>query len=74
MSEPYEVLFGRNTFDMFVANAGPNHPMTSLIKIVATSNPDSLTWANVTGITGEIAKQVRYLKQEDGPLLQVHGS
>lgn len=74
MSEPYDALFGRNTYDVFSAHATPDHPMHSLKKIVATSKPDTLGWNNTSAITGDIAVEVRKLKQQDGPLLQVHGS
>lgn len=52
----------------------PDHPMHNLKKIVATSKPNTLTWNNSTAITGNVAVEVRKLKQQDGPLLQVHGS
>lgn len=74
MNEPYDALFGRKTYDVFSAHATINHPMHNLKKIVATSKPDTLSWNNSTAITGDIAAQVRKLKQTDGPLLQVHGS
>ena len=74
MAEPYDVLFGRNTFDLFAARGTENHPMHNSHKIVATSKPDTLGWNNSTGITGNIAAEVARLKDQEGPLLQVHGS
>ncbi|MEM1200892.1 MAG: dihydrofolate reductase family protein [Pseudomonadota bacterium] len=74
MAEPYDVLFGRNTYDMFAAHAGDTHPMNGFTKYVATSRPDSLSWMNSKAVTGDIPAQVAQLKEEDGPLLQVHGS
>ena len=74
MAEPYDVLFGRNTYDMFAAHAGADHPMNSLTKIVATSRPDNLTWANSLAISGDVPAEVERLKQQQGRLLQVHGS
>lgn len=74
MAEPYDALFGRNTYDMFSAYATDDHPMHNFRKFVITSNPDSLSWNNSTRITGNIAAEVARLKQQDGPLLQVHGS
>lgn len=74
MSVPYDVLFGRKTFDMFAAHAGSTHPMNSLQKFVATSQPDNLGWVNSTPLTGDIASEVAKLKSTNGPLLQVHGS
>ena len=74
MAEPYDILFGRNTYDMFAAHATSDHMMHNSRKIVATSNPETLGWNNSTAITGDIAEAIVRLKQEDGPLLQVHGS
>lgn len=74
MREPYDVLFGRNTYDVFAAHATDDHPMHNLNKIVATSKPETLAWNNSTPITGDISAEVARLKQLDGPLLQVYGS
>jgi dihydrofolate reductase len=41
---------------------------------VATSSPEVLEWENSIRISGDIAKEVRRLKNQDGPLLQIHGS
>ena len=43
-------------------------------KFVATSTLSKLEWKNSTRIAGDIAAQVSRLKDEEGPLLQVHGS
>ena len=74
MAEPYDVLFGRTTYDVFAAHATDDHPMHNFNKIVATSKPETLSWNNSTPITGDIAAEVSRLKQQEGPLLQVHGS
>lgn len=74
MAEPYDVLFGRNTYDVFAAHASDNHPMNAFNKFVATSKPETLSWENSTAITDNIVVEVERLKQQDGPLLQVHGS
>ncbi len=74
MAEPYDVLFGRNTYDVFAAHATDEHPLPNANKFVATSNPDTLSWHRSTALTGDIAAEVARLKGQDGPLLQVHGS
>lgn len=74
MAVPYDVLFGRRTYDVFAAHASEDHPMHHARKFVATSNPQTLKWHNSTPITGDIAAGVAHLKEQDGPLLQVHGS
>ena len=74
MAEPYDVLFGRNTYDLFAAHATYDHPMHNAKKIVATSKPNTLKWNNSMAITGDIAAEVARLREQDGPLLQIHGS
>lgn len=74
MAAPYDVLFGRKTYDIFAAHAPADHPMHHATKYVVTSRPDTLSWHNSTPITGDIAVKIARLKQLDGPLLQVHGS
>ena len=74
MAEPYDVLFGRHTYDVFAAYASGDHPMHHFKKFVATSKPETLNWNNSMAITGDIATEVARLKQAAGPLLQVHGS
>ena len=74
MAEPYDVLFGRKTYDSFAAHATDDHPMHNLKKIVATSDPQTLQWHNSIAITGDIGVEVARLKEQEGPLLQVHGS
>ncbi|RBW61125.1 dihydrofolate reductase family protein [Ruegeria sp. A3M17] len=80
MSEPYDMVFGRKTYDIF-AGHWPNAPKSALSdrinkarKYVVTSQPDSLNWQNSQPISGDVAGAVSTLKAQDGPLLQVHGS
>lgn len=80
MAEPYDLLLGRKTYDIFAAhcpNAG-NHPtankLNNATKFVATSTLIKLEWSNSVRLTGDIAAEVSRLKEQDGPLLQVHGS
>lgn len=81
MAEPYDMLFGRKTYDMFASHwpeADPEDPtaarMNGAAKYVASSTLTNPSWQNTTVLPGDVAKQVAALKQEDGPLLQVHGS
>jgi dihydrofolate reductase len=74
MAEPYDVLFGRTTYDVFAAYATDDHPMHSFNKFVVTSDPETLGWNHSTPISGDVAAEVARLKQQDGLLLQVHGS
>ncbi|MEM9616592.1 MAG: dihydrofolate reductase family protein [Pseudomonadota bacterium] len=79
MADPYEMLLGRRTYDVFsgavTGDIPPdNSPMTGMKKFVATSRPETLTWANSQALTGDVTAGVAALKQQEGPLLQVHGS
>ncbi|WP_108882390.1 dihydrofolate reductase family protein [Anderseniella sp. Alg231-50] len=80
MAEPYDMLFGRKTYDLFAAHWPEvrNDPaadrMNAATKYVATSSPDTLNWANSHAVSGDVAGQIAALKKLQGPLLQVHGS
>ena len=81
MAEPYDLLLGRTTYELFAssfANSGNNNPIADKLnkakKFVVTSTLKDLKWQNSERITGDIAAEVSRLKEQDGPLLQVHGS
>ncbi len=81
MADPCDLLLGRKNYEVFAAswpNAGGNHPVANKInnatKFVVTSPLKEPEWQNSKCITGDIASVVSPLKDQDGPLLQVHGS
>ncbi len=75
MAEPYDALFGRNTYDVFAAHQSPTGtPLSDAKKYVVTSNPSGLTWQNSVPLTADVATEIGKLKKDDGPLIQVHGS
>lgn len=81
MSEPYDLLLGRKTYDIFAAH-WPDQPESDPVaarlnqarKYVVSNSPRPLTWINSTRINGNTVEDIRRLKRQDGPLLQVHGS
>lgn len=81
MAEPYELLLGKKTYDIFAAY-WPNQPdenppaktFNKVTKYVASHEPFDSTWANTKILTGDVVSQLKKLKSEDGPDLQVHGS
>lgn len=80
MSQPFDLLFGRKTYDIF-AGHWPNAPesahgkkLNDATKYVATSSANGLDWQNSVQITGDVPAEIAKLKERDGPLLQVHGS
>lgn len=81
MAAPYDILFGRKTYELFAAHwptVGDENPvgkmMNEATKYVATNTLTEPGWKNASIINGDIAERVADLKQQDGPLLQVHGS
>ena len=80
MAAPFDLLFGRKTYESFAAywpNVSNNphaEKLNNATKYVATSTLSKLEWKNSTPITGDIASEVSRLKGQDGPLIQVHGS
>ena len=81
MAEPYDLLLGRKTYEIFAGHhfqSDDDAPEDSVLnkarKYVATNSLTDLSWANSIAISGDIAKEVADLKQQSGPLLQVHGS
>ncbi|MBL4730377.1 MAG: dihydrofolate reductase family protein [Sulfurimonas sp.] len=81
MAEPYDLLLGRTTYDIFASSfvgSNTDNPrakkLTTAKKYVVTSHSEKLAWQNSEKITGDIVAEISRLKQQDGPLLQVHGS
>ena len=78
-SEPYELLLGRGTYEIFAAHwpydEGPiaDH-LNSTRKHVASTTLDRVEWNNSILISSDIAQYVEALKREEGPEIQVHGS
>ena len=81
MAETYDLLLGRNTYDAFAsgfANSEPGNTTADKLnqakKYVVTSRRGELTWENSVKISGDIVSEITRLKDQDGPLIQVHGS
>jgi dihydrofolate reductase len=78
-TDPYELLLGRGTYQIFAAHwpydEGPiaDH-LNSTRKHVASRTLKKLEWNNSNLILGDVAEYVRKLKSQDGPEIQVHGS
>jgi len=82
MSKPFDLLPGRKTYEIFAAHwpyvktsedpiaAGINNAK----KYVTTQTLKKLEWSNSELVKGDVAKEVRKLKEQDGPEIQVHGS
>lgn len=81
MAQPYDLLLGRTTYEMFATSfsqSSIDNPVASKLnaarKYVVTSRPNPLAWENSVAIKGDLATEIKQLKDQEGPLLQVHGS
>jgi dihydrofolate reductase len=79
MEEPFSLLLGRKTYDIF-AGYWPEHEefwagVNSSTKYVVTNDPSyKLKWDNSVLITGDVVEEIKKLKVEKGPDLKVWGS
>ncbi len=77
----YDLLLGKFTYDIF-ASYWPHHNEIDPIgprfnaakKYVVSHAPMALPWEHSTLITGDVVAQIKALKEQDGPEIQVHGS
>lgn len=82
MAEPFDLLLGRKTYDIFAAHwpfVGADDPIGALFgpiaKYVATRNPDRrLDWRNSRTLGTDVTASLQALKGEDGPALLTQGS
>jgi dihydrofolate reductase len=78
MGRPFDLLLGRRTFEIFAGYwptaEGGDNPINQATKYVASRTMTEHGWQNTVFLTGDAAGQVRRLKEQDGPDLQVHGS
>jgi dihydrofolate reductase len=84
-SQPFELLLGRRTYEIFAAYwprvraDSASHAIADLFnsvpKHVATHRSDTLDWQNSHALEGDLANAIRALKhQDDGVNLLTHGS
>src|SRR5262249_54654993 len=83
-SQPFELLLGRRTYEIFAAYwprvraDSASHAIADLFnsvpKHVATHRSDSLDWQNSHALEGDLADAIRALKHQDGVNLLTWGS
>ncbi|HEX8037329.1 MAG TPA: dihydrofolate reductase family protein [Ktedonobacterales bacterium] len=78
MGKPFDLLLGRKTYELF-ASYWPHHNeegagLNTATKYVASHAPMELPWEPSVLLQGDIVDEVKKLKAQDGPELQVHGS
>jgi dihydrofolate reductase len=78
MSRPFDLLLGRKTFELF-ASYWPQHPeegagINKATKYVASNTLTRHAWSKSVFLAGNVVDEIKKLKGQDGPDLQVHGS
>jgi dihydrofolate reductase len=80
-TDPFDLLLGRNTYEIFAAHwpyVAPDDPIgqsfNRVTKYVATTSPEPLTWTNSVALRGDVVAEIVQLKQQDGPTLLTQGS
>lgn len=81
MAQPFELLLGRRTYDIFASywpTATSDTEVAVLFnatrKYVVSHRPQELTWQNSTLVTGDVVAELKKLKAMDAPDLHVWGS
>lgn len=78
MDQPFDLLLGRKTFEIF-ASYWPQHEeegagINKATKYVASNTLKSHEWQKSVFLSGDVPEEIKKLKAEEGPDLQVHGS
>lgn len=78
MSVPFDLLLGRKTFEIF-ASYWPHHvdegpEINRATKYVASNTLTNHAWSKSVFLKGNVVDQIKQIKGQDGPDLQVHGS
>ncbi len=81
MGQPYDLLLGRKTYDIFAAfwpQRGSSNPgavsLNKAIKYVVSNKKIELPWDKSILINKNVVSELKKLKKGSGPMLQVHGS
>lgn len=79
MSKPFDLLLGRKTYDIFAgywpkATDPGADQLNRATKYVVTRTLDRADWQPSTLIKGNVVEEIKKLKAQDGPEIQVHGS
>lgn len=78
MGHPFDLLLGRKTFEIFAAY-WPQHEeegagINNATKYVVSNTLSSHAWKKSVFLRDDVVNEIRKLKQQDAPELQVHGS
>lgn len=78
MKQPFALLLGRKTFEIF-ASYWPQHAsewpgINESTKYVVSNTLTKHDWENSIFIKGDVVEEIKKLKMQEGPDLQVYGS
>ena len=79
LSVPFDLLLGMRTYEIFAAY-WPKHtgaiggPFNKAKKYVVSDETVDLTWKESILISDDVVAKIKALKEDEGPMLQVHGS
>jgi dihydrofolate reductase len=79
MTPPFDLLLGRKTYDIFSAYWPKQEGHVAEVfdqatKYVASRSPLENDWKTTVRLGDDLEAEIRKLKDEEGPMLQVHGS
>jgi len=79
MGKPFDLILGRKTYEIFAAHwPYSNEPgadqLNNAKKYVASRTLNKVDWNNSALLKEDVVQEIRKLKEQDGPELQVHGS
>jgi len=81
MGMPFDLLLGEKTYEIFAdywpkqdSSTLANVPFNKATKYVASESSPKLEWEKSVLIDGDVVSKLQELKQQEGPMLQVHGS
>src|SRR5688572_29270329 len=77
MGRPFDLLLGRKTFEIFASywpHQEGDNPIDEATKYVASNTLTTHEWKKSVFLKGDVVDEIKKLKQQDGPDLQVHGS
>jgi dihydrofolate reductase len=75
MNRPFDLLLGRKTFEIF-ASYWPQQesPINEATKYVVSNTLTKHAWDKSVFLNGDVVAEIKKVKAQDGPDLQVHGS
>lgn len=77
MGQPFDLLLGRRTYEIFAAywpRQSSDDPINTARKYVVSNGELRTEWEETIRIRGDVVAEIEKLKQQAGPMLQVHGS